>query len=161
MIYNCKMESYLNQINRSSKLNEANNDKELCIIQGTNCGGENYFYLENNCCNLSNKSKVESTGEMLTQLEWECNETYINDSEDIVCLLEIALATVKSIKDILKSKYPLKSFDICMSLDDGKDDNVLPSVTIRFYANRGDYFISHDKSELEKFNQPVLIESIN
>lgn len=88
-------------------------------------------------------------------------KVYINDSEDIICLLEIAMTTVKSIKAILKVKYPLNSFDICMSLDDGKDNDVSPSVTIRFYANRGNNFISHDESDLEKFDQPVLIESIN
>jgi hypothetical protein len=161
MIYNMKMESYLNQINNNSKLCEASNSAGISILQGINCSGESYFYLEHNSCNLNNKSKVKSTGEMLTQLEWDCNEIYINDSEDIIYLLEAALTTLKSIKAILTTKYPLKSFDICMSLDDGKGCDVFPAVTIRFYNNLDNYFISHDKSELEKFDQPILIESIN
>ncbi|MCX7657614.1 MAG: hypothetical protein N2Z57_02940, partial [Oscillospiraceae bacterium] len=59
-------------------------------------------------------------------------------------------ATLTSSKDTIlhvlnkknTQKYPLNSFDICLSLDDGKDNDVSPSVTIRFYANRGNNFIS-------------------
>lgn len=120
MIYNKKMESYLNYINTNSKLNEPSNSLDLCILQGTNCNGEPHFYLEHNCCNLNNTDNVKFTGEMLTQLEWDCNEIYINDSEDSICLLQIALSTVKSIKAILKTQYSLQSFDIFMSFDNGK-----------------------------------------
>lgn len=44
MIYNKKMESYLNYINTNSKLNEPSNSLDLCILQGTNCNGEPYFF---------------------------------------------------------------------------------------------------------------------
>lgn len=162
MIYNKKMERYLNHINTNFKVNKLSNNIDLCILQGINCNGELYFYLEHNCCDLNSNSNTKFTGEMLTQLEWDCNEIYINDSEDIICLLQTALITIKSIKTILKTQYPLQSFDILMSFDDGKDFDVLPSATIRFYAIRNNYYyISHDKLSLEKFNQPTLIESIN
>lgn len=111
---------------------------------------------------MNNTDNVKFTGEMLTQLEWDCNEIYINDSEDSICLLQIALSTVKSIKAILKTQYSLQSFDIFMSFDSGKDFDVLPSATIRFYAIRNNnYYISHDKLTLEEFVQPILIEHIN
>lgn len=159
MIYNKEMESYLN-IN--SKLKEPSNGVNLRIFQGVNCNGEPYFYLEDNCCNLNDNYNIKFTEEMLTQLEWDCNEIYINDSEDILCLLQTALLTVKSIKTILKTQYSLQSFDIVMSLDDGKEFDVLPSATVRFYAIRNNYYyISHDKLNLESFSQPILIESIN
>ncbi|WPC41472.1 hypothetical protein [Clostridium sp. JS66] len=158
MIYNKEMESYLNI---SSKLNESSSSINLYILRGVNCDGEPYFYLKNNCCNLIDNDNVKFTEEMLTKLEWDCNEIYINDSEDIICLLQTALFTVKLIKTILKTQYSSQSFDIVMSLDDGKEFEVLPSATIRFYAIRNNYYyISHDKLNLESFSQPILIESV-
>lgn len=161
MIYNNKMESYLNHIESNFKVTEAGNNAELCILQGISCSGESYYYLEQNSCNLNSNSNIELAGEMLTQLEWDCNEIYINISEDINCLLETGLQTVKSIENILKTRYSLHSFDICMSLDEGEKFEVLPSVTIRFYTIRNNTLIPHDKSSLEEFDQPILIESVN
>jgi hypothetical protein len=46
-----------------------------------------------------------------------------------------------------------------MSIEDNKELDVLPSITVRFYCNRDkDYYIAHN--ELEKFSQPILIQSI-
>lgn len=162
MIYNKEMENYLNQVATNSKLSEPSDIKDLNILQGTNSTGEPFFYLEHNCCNVSNKSTINFTGEDLTQLEWDCNEIYINNSEDSICLLQTGLFTVKLIKAILETKYSSHAFDIIMSFDDGEELNVLPSVTVRFYTIRNNNpFISHDKLHLEEFNQPVLIESVS
>jgi hypothetical protein len=159
MLCNKEMEKYLNQITTDYKLREPSDVKELSILQGTNCTGDPFYYLENNCCNVSYRDTINLTGEDLIQLEWDCNEIYINNSEDIICLLQTGLNTVISIKAILEIKYPLQAFDIIMSFDEG-DFNVLPSVTVRFYSIRNNAFISYDKAELEKFNQPTLIESV-
>lgn len=160
MIYNKKMEKYLKRLHTNTKFVEPSDSIEVKILKGVNYNSEPYFYLENNCFNLKIKDKLNQTGEMLTQLEWDCNEIYLNDSEDSVRLLQSALNTVKSIKAILNKQYPLQSFDIVMSFDDGREFDVVPSVTIRFYAIRNNY-IPHDKSELEEYNQPILIESVN
>src|SRR5262245_26845108 len=132
MIYNKKMENCINHIDTNFKVKESGNNLELSILQGINCSGEPYYYLEQNCCNLNSKSDLKLTEEMLTQLEWDCNEIYINNSEDINCLVQTALHTVTSIETILKKLYSLQSVDICMSLDDGEKFEVLPSATIRF-----------------------------
>lgn len=154
------MDSYLKKITGTSKMNFSNDNKDLNILQGRNCNDEPYFYLEYNCCNLNNKSQIKVTGEMLTELEWDCNEIYINNSEDIICLLQTALYKVKLIKDTLKALNSTYSFDICLSIDD-KECDVLPSATVRFYAIRNnDPYISHDILNLEEFTQPILIEYI-
>lgn len=156
MIYNRKMKIYIDKI---SKINQINNNESTSILQGLNCNGEPYFYLENNCCNLNKNSNIQHSKEMLTQLEWDCNEIYINGSKDVRCLLQTAMVKVKSIETTLKTEYPLYSFDIVMSIDDGKEFDVLPSIAVRFYCNRdNDYYIAHN--ELEEFSQPILIESI-
>lgn len=162
MIYNKSMKNYLNQIAINYKLNESSKSNDLRILQGTNFSGERFFYLEHNCCNVNSKDIINFTGENLTQLEWDCNEIYINDSEQSICLLQTGLITVKLIKTILEIEYSSQQFNIVMSYDDGEEFNVLPSVSIRFYAIRNnDTFIPHDKLYLEECDQPVLIESVN
>ncbi|MBK1811931.1 hypothetical protein JHL18_15020 [Clostridium sp. YIM B02505] len=157
MIYNRKMEIYINEISKTSQIT---NDVSISIIQGLNCNDEPYFYLEDNCYKLNENSKIKHSKEMLTQLEWDCNEIYISGSKDVRYLLQTALIRVKSIETILKDQYPLYSFDIIMSIDDDTEPDVLPSITVRFYCIRdNDYYIAHN--ELEEFLQPVLIESIS
>lgn len=160
MIFNNKMEKYLNSINEILELKQMDESIDFKIRKGTNCNGEQYYYLEDNCLNLSDENDLNLTGEALTQLEWECNELYINDSANIKCLAKIALSKLGQIKIILKDLYPSQSFDIVMSIDDEVDD-VFPSATIRFYAIRNElYYISHDKLDLERFAQPILIDSL-
>lgn len=102
MIYNKDMDNYLKQIAINYEFNMSSDKNRLRILQGTNCFGEHFFYLEQNCCNVDKKTIVNSTGEDLTQLEWDCNEIYINDSENIMSLLQTGLFTVKLIKTTLK-----------------------------------------------------------
>lgn len=131
-------------------------------IKGNKLQWGTFFYLEHNCCNIGNGDNIKFKGEGLTQLEWDCNEIYINDTEDSICLLQNGLFMVKLINSVLETKYPSQAFDIIMSFDNGEDFNVLPSVTIRFYAIRNsNTFISHDKLSLEEFVQPILIETAN
>ena len=56
MIYNSKMEKYINE---ASKINQVSNDERTSILQGFNCNGEPYFYLEDNCCDLNENSKIK------------------------------------------------------------------------------------------------------
>lgn len=150
------MDTYINEI---LKINQINNGESTAILQGLNCNGEPYFYLEDNCCNLNENSNIEYSKEMLTKLEWDCNELYISGSKDVRRLLQTALGRVKSIETILKTQYPLYSFDIIMSIDDDTEFEVSPSITIRFYCIRNDYYyVTHN--ELEEFSQPILILSI-
>ena len=161
MIYNKKMKKYLSKITINSELNELVDDKDLNILQGTSYNGEHFFYFENNCCNVSCHSSINFTGEELTQLEWDCNELYINSSEDNIVLIQTGLATVKTIKANLKTRNPSQAFDIVMSFDEGENCGVYPSITIRFYTIRNNTaFISHDEINLDGFNQPVLIEEV-
>lgn len=156
MIYNRKMEICINQV---SEINQISNDERTSILQGFNCNGEPYFYLEDNCCDLNENSKIKDSKEMLTQLEWDCNEMYICGSKDIRDLLQIAMVRIKSIETILKVQYTSCSFDIIMSIDEHTELDVLPSITVRFYCIRGnDYYINHN--DLEEFSQPILVESI-
>lgn len=162
MIYNKGMGNYLNQITINYKLNEASESNDLRILQGANSFGEHFFYLEHNCCNINSKDIINFTGENLTQLEWDCNEIYINDSKESISLLQTGLVKVKLIKTILETEYSSQQFDIIMSYDDGEEFDILPSVTIRFHAVRNNNtFIPHNKLYLEEYNQPVLIESVN
>lgn len=160
MIYNKDMYNYLKQITTPYEINMPSDNNNLRILRGKNCSGEHFFYLEHNCCSVSSKTIINYTGKDLTQLEWDCNEIYINDSEAKIPLLQTGLFTVNSIKTILETKYSSQAFDVVMSFDEGEEFCVLPSVTIRFYAVRNNStFIPHGK--LEEFNQPVLIESVN
>ena len=156
MIYNRKMEKYINEV---YKINQVSNNERTSILQGFNCNGEPYFYIENNCCNLNENSKIKCSKEMLTQLEWDCNEIYISGSEDMICLLQTSMIRIRSIETILKAQYHSYSFDIIMSIDEHTELDVLPSITVRFYCIRdNDYYINHN--DLEEFSQPILVESI-
>lgn len=162
MIFNKDMDNYLKQITTSSKNNMSGNNNRLRILQGMNYFGEHFFYLEHNCCSVNSQTIINYTGEDLTQLEWDCNEIYINDSVDIIPLLQRGLLSVNFIKTILETEYSSQAFDVIMSLDEGEEFCVLPSVTIRFFAIRNNStFIPHDISSLENFSQPVLIETVN
>lgn len=162
MIYNKSMEKYLKQISMNYNLNELSENNDLRILQGSNCFKEKFFYLQDNCCDINSKDSITHKGDDLTQLEWDCNEIYISDFEESICLLQTGLIKVKLIRNILETEYSSQQFDIVMSYDDGEEFEISPSVTIRFYAVRSnDSFITHDKACLEEYIQPILVELVN
>jgi len=64
-------------------------------------------------------------------------------------------------KKQLEQEYTQIHFDILLSIDYG-DEDINPSVTLRFWAIRGRYhYIEPSFAELHKFDQPVLMEQVN
>ena len=119
------------------------------------------FWGVDNFCGIDIKNTDTET--VLTDLEWDGNEIYIcDDDENIVELVKQGLAIVYSWKIQMEQEYPLTSFDIFLSLDIG-DDDISPSINIRFWAVRDGYhYITPCINELEKCNiAPVLMEQVN
>ena len=98
----------------------------------------------------------------LTDLEWDGNEIYFCDAENIVELVKQGLVVVYSWKMQMEQEYPLTSFDIILSLDVG-DDDISPSINMRFWAVRDDYhYLIPCINELDKFKiEPILMEQVN
>ena len=97
----------------------------------------------------------------LTELEWDGNEINIDDFDDIlsgvVCGIGIAFAW----KIQMERDYADTVFDIILSVDVG-DEDVSPSVTLRFWAVReAMHYVFPSLSALQKFSQPVLMVQAN
>lgn len=76
-------------------------------------------------------------------------------------MLSEALSLVLDWKLQLEKGYANISFDIVLSVDEG-DEDILPSVTVRFYAVRDYYnYISSEFDNLESISQPILIHQVN
>lgn len=102
------------------------------------------------------------TETILTDLEWDGNEIHFCDAENVVELVKQGLDLVYSWKTQMEQEFPLTPFDILLSLDVG-DDEISPSITIRFWVVRDDYhYIIPSINELEKFKiNPILMEQVN
>jgi len=98
----------------------------------------------------------------LADHEWDINEVYINDSENIKELVYNGLCIVRAWQSEMTKQWPSVQFDICLSVDYGEIE-ISPSVTLRFWAVRNGYhYIQPVEDELELFKiNPVLIECVN
>ncbi|MDO5293377.1 MAG: hypothetical protein Q4F05_11565 [bacterium] len=110
-------------------------------------------------CGLSDKV-IESNCN-LTDLEWDGNEVYIYNSEDIEELVINGLKIIIAWKIQMEKEYMDIPFDIFLSIDTG-DEEISPSATLRFYVVRnGEHYIIPSQKELDEFEHPVLMEQIN
>jgi hypothetical protein len=130
------------------------------IYEKVNSKGETYYCI-NNFCGLNKKRYVEYSGIDLTNFEWDGNEVYIciDTESEIYSTLKVGLIAVNSWKNILKLKFPQVQFDIVMSISDGIEFRITPSITLRLYAIRNEYHYVEADS-IENFTQPVLIEQV-
>ena len=154
MIFNKQMK----KIFESIEINNIRPKEGYFIWQKLNCNGHPFWGI-GDFCGLSGKT-VESSCD-LTSLEWNGNEVYICNSDDIAELVVSALKIIMTWKEQMEKEYTDIPFDICLSIDTG-DEDISPSATLRFYAVRnGQHYINPVQNELDEFEQPVLIEQIN
>ena len=154
MICNTDMEQILSDIT----MKDINPRTEYPVRKKINHAGQPYWGVDD-FCGLD-KSSVEASVN-LTDLEWDGNEVYLAHTTDILELVKYGLGIIFSWKKQLERKYPQIPFDILLSIDRG-DEDVSPSVTLRFWAIRNRYhYIEPSSSELQKLKQPVLMEQIN
>lgn len=106
--------------------------------------------------------------ENLSRLEWDGNEVRLS-AEPEGCTADL----LRKMMDILafwqaemEEKYPAVSFFLMASYDDGEDavyeadDEPAPSITLRFWADRGDSSVA-DPENLENYAQPVLLQYVS
>jgi hypothetical protein len=160
------MEALLNQLS----FNKLPSVVSISIWEKKNNIGESFWGVSNfrGCIG---KKPTSIQGKNLTDLEWNGNEININrweikeDINDktyiILDVLNEAISLVLDWKLQLEKEYANINFDIVLSVDEG-DEDILPSVTVRFYAVRDYYhYISSDFDNLESFSQPILIQQVN
>jgi len=152
MVANEEMYRYLDNLN----FDKENILENYLIEEGINAEGNVFWYAKDLFC-LSIEN-VKEVGEELTNFEWSGNEIYIKFTDNISELLNKAISILKQWKYQMRTKYNDTSFEIIISIDEG-DEDVLPSVTIRFYAIRDNYHII-DIEEINEYYQPILIEQI-
>lgn len=166
MDFNRKMEALLKQIS----LNDLPSVVSLPIWEKKNNIGESYWGVSN-FCGCVGKKPTCIHGKNLSDLEWDGNEININrwevkeDIKDttyiILDVLSEALTLVLDWTLQLEKGYANINFDIVLNVDEGNED-ILPSVTVRFYAVRDYYhYISSDFKNLESISQPILIQQVN
>lgn len=97
----------------------------------------------------------------LTELEWNGNEVNVDDFDDILSGVVYGIGIILSWKTQLERDYTDTVFDILLSVDVG-DEDVSPSVTLRFWAVReAKHYVCPSLSEIQKFSQPVLMIQAN
>lgn len=154
MIVNAAMEGYLNQI----KAEHIVSREEYPIWCQFNQVGQP-FWGAGNFCGIATLFVDGDCN--LTELEWIGNEVHIGCCDGILGTLIHGLGIVSAWKTQLETEYPYTAFDIMLSIDEG-DEEVLPSITIRFWAIRNqEHYVNPSMQELEKFSQPVLMEQVN
>lgn len=166
MYFNKKMEELLKQIN----FKDLPSVVSMPIWEKKNNIGDSFWGVSN-FCECIGKKATTIQGKNLTDLEWQGNEININrwevniDSIDranlILELLRESLSVLLDWNQQLEIRYENMNYDIVLSLDKG-DEDILPSVTIRFYAIRENYhYISSDIKNLDFYSQPILIQQVN
>ena len=155
MIYNMAMEKIL----LSTLYNDASPSINLPIWEKKNCIGQSYWGVGNFCGLDKGIINVDCN---LTDLEWDGNEIRLTNSTNIPELVEQGLEIIITWKKQMEHEYPKISFDIFLSVDKG-DEDISPSVTLRFWAVRNGYhYIIPDCMELEKYKiNPILMEQVN
>ena len=149
MVYNLEMKKLLENIN----LSQFTSYNNKLIEKRTSVNGEEYYRLKEGFC-LPDK-RIVARGIELTELEWDGNEIYISSSCEINELMQEALLVLYQLEQQIHNDYSDLIFDILLSVDVG-DEDVTPSVTLRFYAIREDYHIVKAE-ELDEFAQPLLL----
>ena len=100
----------------------------------------------------------------LSWLEWDGNEVYLSatDGCTIPMLLSQMMSILNNWRKEMGERYPDTSFYLTASCDDGldaicdEDDPPIPSVTLRFWADRGAPPPA-DTENIEHYAQPVVM----
>lgn len=131
---------------------------ESKIVRRFNANNEPYFCIHPGWC-LGQYKVVKEREWELTALEWEGNEIYLS-GEPILELLLQGLKLIEIWKKQVVQEFREHHFDIVLSIDEGiegKEETILPSVTIRLTAIRDE---KHYIEDVQSVVQPVLIEMI-
>lgn len=156
MIYNSLMAELLSSIS----LDSVQSQNKYPIWQSSDLSGQPFWGVDSFCV-LS--AIPVPHGSNLTELEWSGNEVRLT-LDDFPCVQEMllyALGIVKSWKNQMETELSPVPFDILLSVDHG-DEQVEPSVTLRFWAVRDNkHFVSPSLPELESSFLPVLMEQAN
>ncbi|ADL03764.1 conserved hypothetical protein [[Clostridium] saccharolyticum WM1] len=154
MICNTDMEQILSDIT----IKDINHRTEYPVLMKINQTRQPYWVVDNFCG--IDKTPIDASVN-LTDLEWDGNEIYLAHTTDLVELVKYGLGIIISWKEQLEREYTQIPFDILLSIDHG-DEEVNPSATLRFWAIRKQYhYIEPSFVELQKFEQPVLMEQVN
>lgn len=104
----------------------------------------------------------------LSQLEWDGNEIYLRaqTEEEVTDILRKAIGILSFWKSELETRYPDTSFYLFASYDNGdmlildEGESPIKSVTLRFWADRGDNSVIN-LSYFEHWEQPALLDQCN
>ena len=110
--------------------------------------GQKCFSTEN--CFNSNEY-TEGNYSSITDWEWDTNEIYLKKTfigKEFKKSIKVAIETIES---LLINRFPGNIFYIIVSVQNGD----LRNINIRIYLDRGNPYV---KSEIERYNQPVLNE---
>jgi len=133
-------------------------DHSYPITEKTTVAGEPYWSVGV----IEENALLQFAGVQLTDHEWNINEVYLCDSESVTELVTKGLRIVKAWKSQMNEHWSSVLFDVLLSVDYG-DNEIRPSVTLRFWAVRNDYhYILPQKENLEMFKtNAVMIECVN
>lgn len=148
----------MEQILLGIPMTEINPRTNYPVWKKTNRIGQPYWGVDN-FWGIDSAPVEESIN--LADLEWAGNEICLTHTDDILSLVKYGLGIIISWKQQLELEYPQIPFDLLLSVDEG-DEDIDPSVTLRFWAVRNQYhYIEPSFVELQKFIQPVLIDQVN
>lgn len=159
MIFNTLMNELLPLVEYPS----SRPDESLPIWKRLDLRGEPFWGVDA-CWTKSAIVACDKENADLTEMEWHCNEVYLNVKTDLADLLCRSLAIIAAWKRQMESYWPETPFDILLSVDDGEDcDTDLEdpaSATLRFWAVRGGEHFITPNAALSSL-QPVLMEQVN
>lgn len=100
----------------------------------------------------------------LSYLEWDGNEVHLSGETmgDTAALLRQMMGILAFWERELTDKYPDTAFWLMASYDDGhdlvdvEDDQPIPTITLRFWTDRGDTSVA-DVENLDRYAQPVMV----
>lgn len=131
--------------------------KGYSVWQKSNQAGQPFWGVDPFCGLAKTTPKYDCD---LTALEWDGNEVRIVASSISDMIID-ALGIILAWKEQMESNYADTPFDVLLSVDYG-DEEVTPSVTLRFWAVRNqNHYVTPSATVLEKFSQPVLMEQVN
>lgn len=113
-------------------------------------------------CGMDKRPVAGNTN--LSLLEWDGNEVYLSaeETDSVPALLMQMMAVLRFWEKEMRLRFPKVSFFIMASFDGGvpgEEDGIAPSVTLRFWADRGDASVAAT-DDLERYAQPVLVQYI-
>ena len=154
MIYNNRMKEIMNNLNNTDELNV-----NIDLMEFYNILFPKFKELINDLNNvyylIDDESIYNKIGKELTWMEWDINERRISiEDNSIYKITKLGLIISKVWSNALKDYFPNKEFDIILSIDEGEENCIFLSATLRFYLVREGY---HCCSNIENIDQPIII----